>query len=158
MWRLAPVEDGDRILLPVVDAFRPVYRLATAVRDGAYAGLFPRFPNRWRRLDWHVGVSPSVAVSTGRRAWDDLQFPGERPSGRAAAAVPQVPAAGYARDRLRDQRQRTRPERIVEVALRHMLAECGYDDVDAAIADTVDGLPESPAPAVDGPQEARETT
>jgi len=68
-------DDQGRFLVDLLSAARPIYELASAVRDGSYRRLY-RWRSRARRVDWFIFLANYVSDQQGQGYWDDLIFPG----------------------------------------------------------------------------------
>jgi hypothetical protein len=135
------IDDEDHLLVDLVSVAKPIYDLATAVRDGRYRRLFG-WRTRNRRLDWFVFLTNYASDTTkGQRYWDDLIFPGRRPTFRATNHYGAAPNFGLGAERLRGRRQRTDPEEIVRAVLGDLLRESGWvEGNDDAVADVLTAL------------------
>ncbi len=134
LTRVRSTDDGPRVDL--LEAVVPVYRLAVAVRDGAYARAYG-LPTRLRRLDWFVFLGNFTSDERGSRHWKDLDFPGRRPRGRGTDAYPTASNQGLAWRELRSRAQRTEPALIVRLVLADLLTESGWDGNEQAVEDTI---------------------
>lgn len=133
--------DDDVLVVDLLSATRPIDVVAAHVRDGWFKRLYG-LHTRWRRLDWYVSLSVSVADSRhGHRYWDDLAFPGRRPSARATNGYPAAPLGGLAWRQLQTRKQRSDPVDVIRPALEELISESGWHGGnDVAVDDTLEAV------------------
>ncbi len=130
----------ERLAVDLLDACRPIHRLATVVAAGDYRRLF-RLRSRWRRMDWFIVLGSAISAEAGWHPWDDLDFPGRRPTHRARNPFAAAPVTGLAADRLRGISQATTAEEVVRRVLDDLLTESGWlSGTPDAITDVIAAL------------------
>jgi hypothetical protein len=135
--RLAPEPtDADGPPLDLDAITHAVGQIATIARSRQYT----RLVGRRRKIDWYIGLTPCAVTATGAVYWSNLVFPGRAPGGRSTHGVPGCPPAGYAAMQLRSSRRRRSASRVVEPAIRALLVESGFFDLQGAVEDTMSAL------------------
>jgi len=126
--------------LDVLSLLTPLATVAMAVRTSEYRQLYG-LPDRASRLrtDWMIGLSTYSRpdASTLVPSWDDLLFPVTPPSRLVDDRTPFCPPTGYAYSELQDWEISRPLGDLLRAFLSSFLAENGYDNFDAIIADTV---------------------
>ena len=153
--------DDGRVIVPVLDIFRPIALLADAMASHAYTAMFgrPRWPLR-KRFDWFIGVSGDVLRADGCTvSWDDIEFPGRKPERAGAHQQSYCPPSGFASNQLRSWNPYRPVTDLLAVFLDDFLKTNGYHNVDGAITDTVRAFEAHQAlPAAEEPARSREPT
>lgn len=114
-------DDRGQIVVPLLEIQAVIMLVAEAVASTAYDNLFGhRRLGRGRRFDWFIGVSPTITGPDGVTvSWDDLDFPGRRPSRAGTHQQAFCPPAGFAHLALRS----WNPRKGVAAVLRPFLVD-----------------------------------
>ena len=132
-------DDHGAVVVPVLEILDQIKLMFDAVASPAYTTVFPRRGIlRSRRFDWFIGVSPSITRPDGvTTSWDDVEFPGRRPSRAATYQQAFCPPGGFAQAALRSWRLRRGYTALLRAFLLDFLHQNGFHDCDGAIDDSL---------------------
>jgi len=125
-------------VMPLLRAVTVVFMAMTSTAYPALQGLGAW--NRLRRMDWLIGASIECRLPDHQvvGSWDDLIFPSQVPSRVTRDRRPFCPTSGYGSAQLRGTWRRVSTlEVVLSSFLSGFLAENGYYDFDAAVAECV---------------------
>ncbi len=104
-----------------------------------------RRTEKYRRLDWRVGLTPSIATNErGTIYWTGLRATGQLPGGRSENQRPWCPIDGYAASRLRSIKPSTPAGTLFRPVLEQLLVDAGYLDVGNCVTEALES-PSRPA-------------
>jgi len=139
-WGLhVPLDDPNHIeisLDEIVDVLTHMYRVA---HHPTYHAIYGRRKGeRFRRLDWRVGLTPTIVFRSGETIpWTGVTSSGRLPSARAQRQRPFCPITGYASQQLTSTKRGTPIDMLFRPALEQLLVDAGYIGVDDSVADAL---------------------
>lgn len=125
----------DSAGLPTVDVMDLARTLATfvlTVRSGIHRSLYGRELLDRRRLDWHIAVTPAIALNGNYTLWSSLVFP-ERIPPRTSAGRPPTDDKGFGD--LLDVDVDLSPHAVVMTFLADYIKRAGYYETTDCLAD-----------------------
>jgi hypothetical protein len=126
-WSLAVPPETTTLQLGEI--MTVVSRLHELVRSDAYPSLYrSRRLERWRRVDWRIGVNSRAVPRNGGNTvgWTELVAPVSLPSDRIDDPRPYCPAEGYGAHALTTVRRGPRPEDVLAPVLEDLVSAAGY--------------------------------
>lgn len=147
-WGLK-VDETDRsdVALPLNEIVTVLSRMYRISRTPQFAALHRRRrTEKYRRLDWRVGVVPSISPDTrGSIYWKRLTWPGPVPVKRTDQ-LPSCPQAGFAAEQMQTIGPRRSAAVLFAPALEQLMVRAGYGAIDNCLAE-VSAVLDAGAPA-----------
>jgi hypothetical protein len=115
--------------LPLLDLVRVVEQFHTTVRSGSLSSLHRRRPlERWRRVDWRIGVNAWVTPTdgSGQYCWTEIGTAGLVPQRRTTERRPHCPPTGFAAGHLSGVRRTIALEDLLKPVLEELVTSGGY--------------------------------
>jgi hypothetical protein len=141
-------DEQGRVIVPVLEILDQIKQVFDAMTSPAYKVVFPRRGiRRSRRFDWFIGVSPSITRPDGvTTSWNDVEFPGRRPSRAGTYQQAFCPPGGFAQGALRSWPSRRGYTALLQIFLLDFLHQNGFHDCGGAIDDTLAAFSQSSTP------------
>jgi hypothetical protein len=132
-------EPGQRFVIPVLEVLRPIALMANAVSGPGYTKVYGTTRTRLaHRFDWFITVSMNFRRPDAcTMEWDDIAFPGRRPSRAGSGQRTFCPVGGYAAAKLRDWKAGSSVANLLVMFLEDFLKQNGYHDIADAVTDSV---------------------
>jgi hypothetical protein len=121
---IAGVEGAQLSLDEIIEFVNRTYCMAHDLRFRAIHGR--RRTGKFRRLDWRVGLSPSISGPDGSIYWRSLSSSTGIPDVLPTGQRPSCPTVGFASDKMVSLKQSATLSETFRPALEQLLVDAGY--------------------------------